>query len=137
MASRGAILLPMIVLVSAVLLTIGLAGLTVGVALSRANGSIRLAEKALFGAAAGVDDAKRRIIRNPLWAPSCASVASPTYSLSLATASSSVCVTRTGNRYDVQSLGTASGARRQINAVIELDPQTGQMRPVSSNEVKF
>ena len=137
MPSRGAILLPMIVMISAILLTIGLAGLTVGVALSRANASVRLAARAIFGAQAGIDDAKRRIIRNPQWAPSCASLVSGSYSLALGTAAVTVCVSKSGDRYSVQSLGNAQGTRRRIDATLETDPLTGKMRAVSSYEVQF
>ncbi len=133
MSSRGAILLPMIVIMSIILLTIGIAGMTVGVAVSRANSSMRFSEKALFGAQAGIDDVKRRIIRNSQWSPLCP----PSYTLSFGTASVDVCVAKSGNQYTAQAIGSSQNARRRIDAILEVHPLTGQMRTVSSYEVQF
>lgn len=136
-ATKGAIL-PMIVMIGAVVSMIGLAGLTVGVVLSRSNASIRSANKARVGAEAGVQDAMRRIIRNTQWAPTCISLASPTYNFILAgDVRVDVCASKSGSYYTVQSLGKARGLGRRIDAVISVDAVTGQVRLQSSSEVQL
>ncbi len=137
MRSRGAVLLPMVIMMSGILFIIGMAGLVVGVGLNRSLNSNRLSEKALFGAQAGVSDAMRKIIRNPQWSPSCASFASSTDSFSVGGVGVTTCVSKTGAAYTVQSLGAIQGMQRRVDAVIEADTVTGQVRLTSSNEVVF
>ncbi len=134
---KGAVL-PMIIMIGAVVSMIGLAGLTVGVVLSRSNASIRSANKARAGAEAGVQDAMRRIIRNTQWAAACVSLALPTYQLSLAgNVFVDVCVRKSGSQYTVQSVGKTRGIGRRIDAIIGVDAVTGQVRLQSSNEVQL
>lgn len=137
MASPGAILLPMVIMTSAIVLTIGITGLMVGVVLNRSVASMRLSERALSGARAGVSDAHRRIVRDTGWSPSCASVvAGPvSYALSLGTASVDVCVAKTATGFTVQTIGSSGGFRRRVDAEFGLDARTGQVRMVSSNEI--
>ena len=139
---KGTVLLPMILMIGAILVTIGMAGLLIGVVLNRSNASIRLSSMALVGAQAGIADVHRRIIRNPAWLPTCVSLASPTYTMSLGggTVVVAVCVTKNvaTNQYTAQSLGTARLVqKRRLDAVIELDPATSQVKVKSINEVQF
>ena len=133
MSSRGAILLPTVIMMGAVLLAIGMAGLTVGVVLSRSNNLIRTSARALLGAKAGVQDVTRRLVRDSSWLPP----ACPTYSLTLNGSSVAVCVTRTVNTVTVQSVGTANGVSRRIDAVLFIDSVSGKTTLQSSNEVPF
>ena len=136
MPSRGAVLLPIVIMMGAVLLAIGMAGLTVGVVLSRSNNLIRTSARALAGAKAGVQDVTRRLVRDSSWSPpACTSIASPTYSLVLNGSSVAVCVTRTVNTVTVQSVGTANGVSRRIDAVLSIDPVSLKITLQSSNEV--
>lgn len=137
MNAQGAVLLPMVIMTSAIVLTIGMAGLMVGVVLNRSVSSLRLTERALAGARAGISDAHRRIVRDTQWAPSCASIATDpvSYSLSLGTASADVCAAKTATGFTVQAIGSSGGFRRRVDAEFGLDPRTGQVRLISSNEV--
>lgn len=137
MPSRGAVLLPTVLIMGAVLLAIGMAGLTVGVVLNRANGLIRTSARARAAAAAGVDDAMRRFVRDSGWSPSCASLASPTYTLAFNGSSAAVCVARSGNAVTVQSAGTANSTSRRIDAVLSVDAVSGKVTLTSSNDIPF
>jgi len=139
MASPGAILLPMVIMTSAIVLTIGMAGLMVGVVLNRSVSSLRLSERALAGARAGVNDAHRRMVRDTQWSPSCPSVlAGPvSYSLSLGTASADVCAAKTATGFMVQVIGSSGGFRRRMDAEFSVDARTGQVRLISSDEISL
>lgn len=135
---RGAVLLPTILMISAVIMMMGMAGLTVGVAFNRSNASIRASNMAAEAARAGIADVQRRIVRDSQWAPVCASVATSSYVLTVSNeAVANLCVNKVGNEYRVQALGIARLRKRQLNAVIALDLTTNQMRVQSINEVQF
>ena len=127
----------MVMMIAAIVLTIGMAGLMVGVVLSRSVSSMRMSERALPAARAGIDDARRRIARDPQWAPACASVvAGPaTYSLSLGTASVDVCALKTATGFSLQAMGASQGFRRRVDAEIGVDARTDAVRLISSYEV--
>ena len=133
MSSRGAVLLPTVIMMGAVLLAIGMAGLAVGVVLSRSNKLIRTSSRALTGAEGGVQDVSRRLVRDSGWSPSCPPT--PTYSLVLAGALVDLCVNRTGTAVTVQSVGTVSGVSRRVDAAFSIDPVSGKITLSSSNEV--
>jgi hypothetical protein len=135
MSSRGAVLLPTVIMMGAVLLAIGMAGLAVGVVLSRSNNLIRTSARALAGARGGVEDVSRRFVRDSSWAPTCPP--SPTYVLSFNGSSVAVCVNRSGNIVTVQSVGTASGISRRIDANLSIHSVSGKVSLQSSNEVPF
>ena len=138
MSSRGAVLLPTVIMMGAVLLAIGMAGLAVGVVLSRSNNLIRTSARALAGARAGVQDVSRRFVRDSSWNPAaCASYTSPTYTLVFNGSSVAVCVTRNtiNNTVTVQSVGTASGVSRRIDANLSINSVSGKVTMSSSNEV--
>ena len=123
-------------MMGAVLLAIGMAGLTVGVVLSRANNLIRTSARAQAGAQAGIQDVMRRLVRDSSWSPpACVSIASPTYSLVLSGSSVAGCVTRSSNTVTVQSVGTANGIARRIDATLFIDPVSLKITTQSSHEV--
>ncbi len=133
MSSRGAVLLPTVIMMGAVLLAIGMAGLAVGVVLSRSNNLIRTSARALAGAEGGIRDVSRRLVRDSGWAPVCPP--SPTYSIVLNAVSVSVCANRSGNAVTVQAVGTANGIARRVDAAFSIDPVSGKITLSSSNEV--
>ena len=138
MSSRGAVLLPTVIMMGAVLLAIGMAGLAVGVVLSRSNNLIRTSTRALLGARGGVEDVSRRFVRDSSWNPSaCASYTSPTYTLAFNGSSVAVCVTRNNasSTVAVQSVGTANGVSRRIDANLSIDSVSGKVTLSSSNEI--
>jgi|GEM_PF-2073072 len=133
MSSRGAVLLPTVIMMGSVLLAIGMAGLAVGVVLSRSNKLIRTSSRAMTGAEGGVQDAMRRFIRDSSWSPSCPPT--PTYTLTHNGAAVAVCVNRSGNTATVQSVGTASGVSRRIDASLFIHPVSGTITLSSFNEI--
>ena len=135
MSSRGAVLLPTVIMMGAILLAIGMAGLAVGVVLSRSNNLIRTSARALAGARAGIEDVSRRFVRDSSWAPACPP--SPTYALTFNGSSVAVCVNRLGSAVTVQSVGTANGVSRRIDANISINSLSGKVSLQSSNEVPF
>ncbi len=136
MSSRGAVLLPTVIMMGAVLLAIGMAGLAVGVVLSRSNNLIRTSARSLAGARAGIEDVSRRFIRDSVWMPpACASYTTPTYTLMFNGSSVAVCVTRTVDTVAVQSVGTVNGVSRRVDAVLSINPISGKVTASSSNEV--
>ncbi len=136
MSSRGAVLLPTVIMMGTVLLAIGMAGLAVGVVLSRSNNLIRTSTRALAAARAGIEDVSRRFVRDSAWSPAvCSAYTSPTYVLALNGSSVAVCVARTGSTSLIQSVGTANGVSRRIDAVISINPVSGKVTLSSSNEI--
>lgn len=137
MSSRGAVLLPTVIMMGAVLLAIGMAGLAVGVVLSRSNNLIRTSSRALAGARAGVQDVTRRFVRDSSWVPSpaCTFYTSPTYSLVFNGSSVAVCVARSGSAVTVQSVGTSNGISRRVDAALSIDAISGKVTLSSTNEL--
>lgn len=133
MSSRGAVLLPTVIMMGSVLLAVGMAGLAVGVVLSRSNKLIRTSSRALTGAEGGVQDVMRRFIRDSGWSPSCPPT--PTYSLMHGGASVELCVNRVGDAVTVESVGTAEGVSRRVDASISIHPVSGKITLSSSNEI--
>lgn len=137
---KGAMLLPTILMMGAVVMMIGMAGLTVAVSFNRSNASIRASNGALEAARAGIADVERRIVRNPQWVPSvCVSLKDlPSYLLMVSNeATVNICVIKSNNNYAVQALGKARLKERRLNAVIAIDPTTHQVRTQSINEIQF
>lgn len=138
MSSRGAMLLPAVIMMGAVLLAIGMAGLTVGVVLSRSNSLIRTSARALAGARAGIEDVSRRFVRDSTWSPApCTSYRTPTYTISLSGASVAVCVTRNSDTVIVQSVGTVNNVSRRVDVTFSIHPVSGKISSQSSNEIPF
>ncbi len=137
MSSRGAVLLPTVIMMGAVLLAIGMAGLAVGVVLSRSNNLIRTSSRALAGARGGIEDVARRFVRDSTWSPTpaCTSYTSPTYTLMFNGSSVAVCVNRSGNAITVQSVGTARGISRRVDAALSIDSISGKVTISSTNEI--
>jgi hypothetical protein len=119
-------------MMGSVLLALGMAGLTVGVVLSRSNKLIRTSARAVAGAEGGVQDAVRRLVRNSSWSPTCPPT---TYSIVVSGARVDVCASRSGSSVTVQSTGTAEGVSRRIDAILSVDAVSGKITVSSSNEV--
>lgn len=136
---NGAILLSTVIMMSAIVGMVGMAGLIVGVALNRSNASIRFSGLAQAGAEAGVQDLVRRLIRNPQWAPAVCN-ASPNYTLALAGGVAvDVCMTNVdvGKKYAARITGKARGYTRRFSAVIIVDAATNKVSLDSINEIPF
>jgi Tfp pilus assembly protein PilX len=136
-SATGSALLPTMLIMSAVVIMIGISGMAAGVALTRSHAAIRATNAAYAAARAGIADAVRRILRDTSWAPACADLANPSYVLSMGPGSVAVCAAKTGNTYAIQSLGSARGHKRRIDAVVSVDADTGRVRIESQNETVF
>lgn len=136
---NGAVLLSTIVMMSAIVGMIGMAGLMVGVALTRSNASIRFSGLAQAGAEAGAQDVVRRLIRNPQWAPAACNPAI-TYTMALAGGVAvDVCMAAVdaGKKYTAEITGTARGYKRRLRAIIIVDPVTNKVSLDSLNEISL
>lgn len=138
---NGAVLLSTIIMMSAIVGMIGMAGLMVGVALTRSNASIRFSGLAQAGAEAGAQDVVRRLIRNPQWAPVvCNPALSATYTMSLAGGVAvEVCMTAVdaGKNYTAEITGMARGYKRRLRATVVIDQGTNKVSLDSINEISF
>ncbi len=135
---NGAILLSTIVMMSAIVGMIGMAGLMVAVALNRSNASIRFSGLAQAGAEAGAQDVVRRLIRNPQWIPTPPPL--NCYALALAGGVTvDICMTAidVGKKYTAEITGTARGYKRRLRAVVAIDQGTNKVSLDSLNEIPF
>lgn len=139
---KGAVFLPIILMIGTVVMMIGMAGLAVSVAFNRSNASIQASNMALEAARAGIADAERRILRDPQWVefppPPCVSFSDPPYSLTVSNeATVDVCVNKVNNQYTVKARGSARLKKRELETTIKIDPITNQIRRQSIDEVEF
>ena len=145
---RGAVLLPTILIIGFLMVALGLAGSIIVLLLNRSNFSIRLATAGLAAARTGIDDAYLRIIRDNTWpAADCdirqsAGDANKTYDLTLGEIKVYVCVkkeTFTNEvKYTINSLAKGGfNSKRQLQAVLNADRATHQVKIHSLNEVEF
>ncbi len=140
---KGLVLLPTVLILGFVVVSIGLTGLFVIFSLNRSNYGIRLAANALATADAGIDDAHLRIIRgtNAL-STDCSAIdpatpSSYTYSLAAGVNTAYICIRKSGNTYEVFSLGAARGRRRKLKAILDEDNRTKQIRLQTINEIQL
>lgn len=142
--SRGIAALPAILLVGGIITELVLAAAVFSFAFQRGGFGIRLASEALSAAQSGADDAAYRVIRGN-W------VASYELALNAAgTRSASVTVEKDppefgscaalatwGCRYRIRSTGRAGDRRRVWETVLDLDPNTREVKAQSAREVPF
>ncbi len=146
--NSGAVLLPTILTIGFLMVALGLAGSIIVLALNRSNFSIRLATAGLAAARAGIDDTYLRIIRDNTWpAVDCdvtrsAGDGNKTYDLTLGEIKVYICIkkeTFTNEiKYTINSLAQGGfGAKRQLQAVLNANRTTHQVKTHSLNEIEF
>jgi len=126
--TRGAVLLPTIITIGFLMVGVGLAGSVILIALNRSNYNIRLSTAALAAARAGIDDAYLRILRTNY---------TGNYILSLGERRAEVSVAELNNKYTVNSLGVAGRGLRKLQAILDVDSRTHEVKLQTLNEVEL
>lgn len=127
---------------------LGLAGSIIVLVLNRSNFSIRLATAGLAAARAGIADTYLRVIRDNTWptvdcdTSQSAGDGNKTYELTVGEIKVYVCVkkeTFTNEvKYTVKSLAHGGfGAKRQLQAILNANRTTHQVKIHSLNEIEF
>lgn len=122
---KAAAALPMVLLIGGVIVEIAIAGAFIAYYLSQSGFSIKMSAEAYAAAQAGVQDVLIRIIReksfNPDPNPYILTVGNREAQI---TVCKDVCVGT--DKYEITSLGIAFNQRRQLRAVISINPFNGQ-----------
>ena len=145
--SKGAVLLPTILIFGFIIIAIALLALFITSVLNRSNYQIRLSAAALAAAQTGIKDAQLRIIRSNDWpSTNCdtnqsAGAGNNTYELPLAANKAYVCIKKDvlidRVEYTVKSLGEVRGVKRQLRTVLVADPISHQVQAQLTHEVEF
>jgi Tfp pilus assembly protein PilX len=138
---RGAATLPTVILMSAIVIEIAVAGVVIANALNNTAYSQRLAERALAAAKAGTDDAFMRIVRykNCPGASGCPCTASTPCSIQIDT-NTTASVTMSNNGagvITVNSVGTAFTRQKKLQMIVGVDSNTGLVSLQSLQEIAY
>jgi len=132
--SGGAAVLPVILLIGGLIAEMGITGVFVAYYLNQSGFGVKLSEEALTAAQSGVHDAMLRIIRDKNFNPS----PNP-YNLNLGNYSAQITVCKdtcagTG-KFQIDSLGISFNKQRKIQAIINIDNYTGEVKLESEREI--
>jgi len=137
MNKSGVATLPVILLISCIVIELAIAGVVISALLSNTIFSSRLSAEALAAARAGAQDAIVKIIRyKNCNATSCGGPVPYTITLGSRTALVSL-VDNLNDTLTVTSVGTAVTRKKQIKAVVGVDPVSGKISVVSFEEVSL
>ena len=137
MNKSGVATLPVILLISGIVIELAIAGVVISALLSNTIFSSRLSAEALAAARAGAQDAIVKIIRyKNCNATSCGGPVPYTITLGSRTALVSL-VDNLNDTLTVTSVGTAVTRKKQIKAVVGVDPVSGKISVVSFEEVSL
>lgn len=142
--NRGIAALPVILLISAIITEIVVAGAFVAFSFSSGSFGSALSNEALFGARAGAEDAIYRVITNTY---------QPSYSLVLTVGNHTVnndiviekdpidlgtcSVVNWGCRFRITSTGKVVFRQRKIQVILSVDPLTREIRRDSFKEIEI
>lgn len=139
---RGIATLPMVLLIGGLLAELGIVGLFMAYFMAQSGFGARLSEEALAAARAGVADAEMKIIRDTNFSPS----PNP-YSLTVGNYSAQItvcknlktvsgtCDTPMPDKFEITSLGNAITKQRKIQAIVNIDINTGEIEVESEKEI--
>jgi hypothetical protein len=131
---NGVSALPALLIVSAILIELVVVSTVVSNALSNARFSERLSAEAFSAARSGAQDAAIRVIRykNCPTTPGCPA----TSTLNVGNRTADVTITDSGgNIITIDSVGTALGRKKRIQAILEVDSNTGEVSVQSFHEI--
>ena len=130
---RGIAALPTILLVSGIIVEISVAGILVAYFFGQSGFGMKLSAEALSAANAGVSDALIRIIRNKNFSHS-------GYDLTVGRGQSYVVVCKDTcvlGKHEIVSTGSVLTKRRKIQAVVNVDGATGEVKIKSIKEISL
>jgi hypothetical protein len=128
----GIAALPTILLIGGIIVEIAIAGVFIAYFLSQSGFGAKLSAEALAAAESGVQDAFIRISRDKNF------VSPSPYSVSVGSRSAQITVlgeTPLPGKKQITSLGSASIKRRQLQAVVNVDSNTGEVKVESIKEI--
>jgi len=135
----GAATLPTVILMSAIIIEIAVAGVVIASALNSTTYSQRLSAQALAAAKAGTDDAFMRIVRYKGCASGCPCTVSTPCSIQVG-ANTTATVTMSDNGQGVitvNSVGTALTRQKKLQMVVGVDSNTGLVSLQSLQEIAY
>ena len=131
--ARGAVTLPVFLLITGIVIELGIAGVVTANALNNTFSGERLATEALEAARAGAQDATMVVLRTcPL--TSCPA----SYNLNVgARATAQVTITKDADpsRVTVSSIGSVLNRKKKMQVILSVDQTTGQVKTQSFKEV--
>jgi len=117
--------LPAILLIGGIIIEIGLAGAFISYYLSQSGFGVKMSAEALAAAEAGVQDAIIKIVRNK-------DFTSSGYELQVGSRSANVVVCKDTcagiGKHKITSIGSAVVKRRKLEAVINVNATTGEVK---------
>lgn len=145
--NNGIVALPAVLLIGGIIVEIGVAGLLISYFLTQSNFGVKLSAQALATAQAGVQDATLKIIRdkNINYITS----VSP-YSLAVGNQSAQVIICKDSKtvstpcddassvnigKHEITSLGIVQKKQRKIQAIINVNSVTGEIKIESTEEI--
>ena|SRR3990167_6031901 len=130
----GIAVLPTILLIGGLVVEIGIAGLFISYFLNSSGFGVKISEEALSAAKSGIDDAIIKIIRNK------GSVVSSPYTINIGNNSAQISVIKdlpSVGKYEITSLGSAGLKRRRLQAIINVDNNSNEVKYESLKEISI
>ncbi len=140
---KGIAALPVILLISAIVIELVVAGAFLAFSFSTGSFGTQLSTEAFFGARAGADDAMYRIIKGNY-------VASYNFSVLVGTrtVTSQItvekdpvdlgsCTVSWGCRYRIRSIGKSFIRERKVELILSMDPTTREIKKESFKEIEL
>ncbi len=137
----GIVALPAMLLIGGIIVEIGIAGLLVSYFLTQSNFGVKLSAQALAAAQTGVKDATLKIIRDKDFSDS--------YSINIGNQSSQItvckdfktvstfCDTQNSGKHEIISLGIVQKKQRKIQAILNVNSITGEVKIESVKEIEI
>ena len=125
--------MPTILLISGVIVEISVAGILVAYFFSQSGFGMKLSAEALGAANAGVSDALIKIVRDK-------NFFHPGYDLTVGRGQARVAVCRdacVSGKHEIISLGSVLTKRRKIQAIVNVDSSTGEVKVESIKEISL
>ncbi len=131
MNNKATAALPAMLFIGGIIVEIGIAGVFISYYLSQSGFGVKISAEALAAAEAGVQDALIKIIRNK-------DFTSAGYDLAVGNRSANIVVCKdtcagTG-KHKITSIGSAVAKRRKIEAVVNVNSTTGEVKIESIQE---
>jgi len=127
----GIAVLPTILLIGGLVVEIGIAGLFISYFLNSSGFGVKISEEALSAAKSGIDDAIIKIIRNIVSSP---------YTINIGNNSAQISVIKdlpSVGKYEITSLGSAGLKRRRLQAIINVDNNSNEVKYESLKEISI
>jgi hypothetical protein len=131
--------LPAMLFIGGIIVEIGIAGAFISYYLSQSGFGIKMSAEALAAAEAGVQDALIKIIRNKDFTSSGYDLTVGNRSANIIVCKdtktvSSLCDTENSGKHEITSIGSALVKKRKIEAIVNVNSATGEVKIESIQE---